>query len=89
MLVRIKDKGQVTIPSGVRKQVSAAIGDVFEVAVIDGNIVLKPRQVVSRSPVTSLGKPVDVSRSIGKGAGQFASPADVDAFIKSEREKWV
>lgn len=80
-LVRMKEKGQVTIPAAVREALSAKRGDVFEVAVSDGNIVLKPQIVVAK-------KGVDIGPWIGAGKGLFATPEEVDAFIAAERARW-
>jgi len=89
-LVKLKEKGQVTIPATVRKQLSAEIGDVFEVVVANGNIGLKPQDVVSRKAVQKKQKRggVDISKYIGSAKGLFGSPEDVDAYIRSERDQW-
>lgn len=89
-LVKLKEKGQVTIPAAVRVQISAHKGDVFEVDVANGNIVLKPRDIVSRkrAPEAKTKKGVDISSWIGSGKGQFKSPEEVAAFIKAERAAW-
>lgn len=89
-LVRMKEKGQVTIPAIVREQIAAHKGDVFEVAVVDGDIVLKPRQLVTRTKPSEKSdrKGVDITRWIGAGKGLFKTPEEVDAFIRSERDRW-
>lgn len=46
--VILKDRGQVTIPSKVRKGLELKAGDVLEIEVKGGQIVLKPLQVVER-----------------------------------------
>jgi len=48
-LVRMKEKGQVTIPAAVREAIAAHKGDMFEVTVVDGAIVLTPQEVIARS----------------------------------------
>jgi AbrB family looped-hinge helix DNA binding protein len=89
-LVKMKDKGQVTIPAAVREQIHAAAGDVFDVVVDDGNIVLRPRDVVARKVMRSKmkAKGVDISRWIGAGKGLFKTPAEADAFIRNGRDQW-
>ncbi len=89
-LVKLKEKGQVTIPASVREQISAHKGDVFEVAVSNGNIVLKPQDVVSRKkPALGKGKKgVDISTWIGTGKGLFQSPEEAANFITRERASW-
>ena len=89
-LVHMKDKGQVTIPAAVREQIAAVKGDMFEVTVMDGNIVLHPQDVVARGAVAaSLPKRgVDIRQWIGSGRGLFKTPEEADAFIRSERDQW-
>jgi AbrB family looped-hinge helix DNA binding protein len=94
-LVKLKDKGQVTIPASVREQVAARLGDVFEVSVANGNIVLKPQDVVARRkqrkarPVQNQrGTGVDIFRWIGAGQGLFKTPEDVAEYIRTERAQW-
>ena len=41
MLVRVRGKGQVTLPNEVRKQLSLHQGDLLEASVKDGRIVLE------------------------------------------------
>jgi len=95
-LVRMKEKGQVTIPAAVRGLIDAHKGDVFEVMVSDGNIVLTPQQVVSRrqpaaevKPVGRKAKsPIDISKYIGIARGVYGSTEEIDKFIRNERESW-
>lgn len=48
MRVILKDRGQVTIPARVRKELMLERGDILEIQVRDGDIVLKPLEVVER-----------------------------------------
>ena len=89
-LAKLKEKGQVTIPASVREQIHATLGDVFDVAVEGGNIVLKPQEVVARKAKRPVAKSagVDIGRWIGAGKGAFKSANDVDAFMRAERQQW-
>ena len=89
-LVQMKDKGQVTIPAAVREQIAASKGDMFEVVVLDGNIVLRPQDVVARDATgpAPRKKGVDIGPWIGAGRGLFKTPEEVDAFIRAERDQW-
>ena len=89
-LVKLKEKGQVTIPVQLRQQLSARPGDLFEVTIADGNIVLKPQDVTLRPNVAENSeKPgVDISDYIGSAKGIFTSPYDVDAYISAARAQW-
>jgi AbrB family looped-hinge helix DNA binding protein len=89
-LVKLKEKGQVTIPAAVREQISAQKGDVFEVNVTNGNIVLKPKDIVSRKrrAGASSKRGVDITSWIGSGKGLFNSPEEAAEFMRSERDAW-
>ncbi len=88
-VVKLKEKGQVTIPASVRQQISAHTGDVFEVTVANGDIVLKPLEVVARKKKpASKSKGVDISKWIGAGKGLFQSPEEAADFITRERASW-
>lgn len=89
-LVKLKEKGQVTIPASVREKISAHTGDVFEATVSNGAIVLKPLDVVVRkkSPTSKRKSGVDISTWIGAGRGLFQSPQEAADFIARERASW-
>lgn len=89
-LVKLKEKGQVTIPAAVRAQLAAHKGDVFEVVVMSGNIVLKPQEVISRKLPRKGQKHsgVDISKYIGSLKGLFGSQEEIDAYIRNERDSW-
>ena len=86
----MKPRGQVTIPAAVRRKIAAAENDVFDVAVVDGAIVLRPQEVVARgaSRPSPDSKRVDIRGWIGSGNGLFETPEEVDAFIRGERAQW-
>jgi AbrB family looped-hinge helix DNA binding protein len=86
--VRIKQKGQVTIPAALRKQMGMKEGDWLEALIRDGNIVLVPKQAKSRLPYTLPKRGADIAPYIGAAKGVFATPAAVDAFIRAERKRW-
>ncbi len=48
-LVKVQHKGQVTIPTRLRKQVGISEGDFVEATVRRGKIVLTPKLVIDRS----------------------------------------
>lgn len=48
MLVTLKQKSQVTIPSKIIKNMGIRIGDKFEIEEKDGEIVLKPVMVIPK-----------------------------------------
>ena len=88
MHVRLKEKGQVTIPVSVRTKIHAVTGDLFEAIVDGGNIVLRPQTVAARGAVSNKAKGVDIAKWIGAGQGLFKSAAEAQAFIRAERDQW-
>ena len=48
-LVRVQNKGQVTIPTKLRKQAGIVEGDLVEAVYQRGHIVLRPKLVVNRA----------------------------------------
>lgn len=84
-LVRMKEDGQIGLPADVLNQIHARNGDLFEVVVADGNIVLKPREA-PRAEGPGCG--VDISSWIGSGKGAFRTRQEADAFLQSERAQW-
>ena len=53
-LVKIKTKGQITIPKKVRDGLGLAEGDLIEIDVENGMGVMLPRRVVAAAPVPKL-----------------------------------
>jgi AbrB family looped-hinge helix DNA binding protein len=49
MLVKLRNKGQLTIPDQVRRTVHLEEGDYLAVSVRDGAIVLEPKTVIDAS----------------------------------------
>ena len=86
MDVRMKKRGQFTIPAALRAQIHAETGDVFETVVDDGNIVLRPQIILERGKALTQG--VDTGRWVGAGKGLFQTPAEAQAFIRAERKQW-
>ena len=86
MHVRLKEKGQVTIPAILRAQIHAETGDLFEAIIDDGNIVLRPQVISGRSDTKPLG--ADIGKWVGAGKGLFKTPAEAQAFIRAERDQW-
>lgn len=45
-LARVRGKGQITLPDGIRRQAKLAEGDLVEVSYASGAIVLRPKKLV-------------------------------------------
>jgi AbrB family looped-hinge helix DNA binding protein len=57
--VVLKDRGQLTIPAKLRKILGLRVGDLLEIEVRGGYIVLKPLDVLERGPGSVEGSPVE------------------------------
>jgi AbrB family looped-hinge helix DNA binding protein len=87
-LVKVQDKGQVTLPSKLRQQVGIAVGDYVKVEKDGSRIVLIPQVVSERHP--------KIDRAIAEGladvrAGRlspkFASTKEYRAWLKTPEGK--
>ena len=78
-LAILKDKGQITLPAEIRKQVRAGKGDIFDCEVVDGKVVLTLKKLVSAEQVSGREpkKSVDISSYFGSMKGQFGSVEDI------------
>lgn len=47
-LIKLKGKGQITLPAEIRRELGLEQGDLFEATVQDGKVVLVPQDVISR-----------------------------------------
>lgn len=89
-LATLKTKGQITIPAAIREKLDVAQGDVFDVAVVDGKVVMTPQKLVPktrRRPIGKTGKK-DLSKWLGAAKGVYRSPKDVDTYIRKLRDEW-
>ena len=51
-LVTVKPKFQVTIPAKLRDRIDLHEGDLMEATIVEGGILLRPKEVVDRNAVT-------------------------------------
>jgi hypothetical protein len=75
--------------SGVRTKVTVQPGGLIEIRsdeLPEGAIV--EVIVLLDSPPSEATKPKDLSRFIGAAKGNFSSVAEVDQFIRQERDAW-
>ncbi len=45
-LMKVRPKGQITLPDGIRKQAHLDAGDYLEVSVEEGAIVMRPKKLI-------------------------------------------
>jgi len=76
-IVKVKTKGQVTIPTTLRQQAGLNIGDFLEAKIEGGNIVLKPQSMVDRHIAESIEQLRD-----GQSFGPFNTPEEMIASLK-------
>lgn len=55
-LSRVQDKGQVTIPSGIRKKLGLKKGDLVAFVETDKGVVITPREVVAMEAIEKIGE---------------------------------
>ena len=86
----LKDKGQLTLPAETRKRIRAAKGDLFDVEVVDGKVVMTPLRLVPAKGGDPAGrKPVDLSKYIGALSGTYGDTVEeADAYLRRERDSW-
>jgi len=101
-LVKVQHKGQVTIPSRLRRQAGIAEGDIVEATFQRGHIILTPKAVIDRSGFPNaddeytpaqrrlinarLAK-ADLEIKSGRTLGPFDNADDMIASIERELKK--
>jgi AbrB family looped-hinge helix DNA binding protein len=80
-LATLKTKGQITIPAALREKLDVAQGDVFDVEVVDGKVVMTPQELVPKTRKRPAGKSgkQSLTRWLGAAKGVYCSPKDVDS----------
>jgi bifunctional DNA-binding transcriptional regulator/antitoxin component of YhaV-PrlF toxin-antitoxin module len=88
--VRLKEKGQFTLPASIREKILAQTGDLFLFTVEGNRVVMEPQEVSTRtqSAASSRKKGVDIGPWIGAAKGAFANVAEADDFVRAERGQW-
>ncbi len=81
-IVKVKTKGQVTLPTAIRERVGLNIGDLLEAKIERGNIVLTPQSLVDRHIAESLEQIKN-----GEAYGPFDSAEEMIASLKKNMTK--
>lgn len=84
-LATLKEKGQITLPADIRKQIHADKGDMFNCEVVGGQVIMTLQKIV---PATKIKKGLDISKYIGSAKGNFGTVKQIDARISNERNSW-
>ena len=87
-LVKIKDKGQVTLPTKIRERHGLSVGDYVEVREEGNRIILVPRAVAPRHPEidAALKKALDDEHA-GRVTPAFRSMSDLEAWLETDEGK--
>ena len=85
--VRLKDKGQITIPAALREELNAQVGDFFSMSLEDEALVMRRQTLASPAPRNGPHKKKP-SSWFGSIKGVYSSVEEIDAFIKAERAQW-
>ncbi len=84
-VTKLKEKGQITLPVDVRKEINAQKGDIFDVQVDNGKVIMTLQRLV---PVNQEPTTIDLSRFVGAASGAFGSVEEIDDTIRKDRETW-
>jgi AbrB family looped-hinge helix DNA binding protein len=76
-LIKIKKKGQITIPTAIRSRLGLADGDLVEVTVQSASIVLTPKLSIDRSQVSKQGDEYTKAQRRAIDARLAKSDADI------------
>lgn len=87
-LVKIKEKGQLTLPVKIRERYGLAIGDYVEVKEEGNRIVLVPQEVAPRHPEidAALAEALEDVRA-GRVTPAFSTMEDLEAWLETDEGK--
>lgn len=78
-IVKVKTKGQVTLPTAIREQAGLSIGDLLEAKIERGKITLTPKSLIDRHIEESM---EDYRQ--GRSYGPFNSAEELVASLQSK-----
>lgn len=81
-IVKVKTKGQVTLPTAVRKQIGLKVGDLLEINESKGTLVLTPQTMIDRRLAQSF-----ADFKAGRSYGPFNSTDDMIKDMKQRVKK--
>ncbi len=85
-LTRVRTKGQITIPEEIRRTLRLEEGDVVDVAIEDGSIVLRPKKLIEASQAwfwTDAWQAGEREASADIAAGRVTRHESDDALLRS------
>ena len=81
-IIKVKTKGQVTLPSSVRQRIGLKVGDLLKVNEDQGNIILTPQTIIDRRLAESL-----ADFKAGRSYGPFDTANDMIRDMKQRIKK--
>lgn len=89
-LSTLKDKGQITLPSAVRKKLHADKGDIFNFEVVGEKVIMTLQKLVPARDRQGKAqtKGTDISKYIGSMKGAYGPVEQIDDYIRKERDSW-
>lgn len=87
-LSKVKQKGQVTIPAGIRDALGLHEGDYVEVTQEGNRVVLTPKAIVDRDPATNaaIAEGLQDARA-GRLSPAFKTADEIEAWQKTDDYK--
>jgi AbrB family looped-hinge helix DNA binding protein len=85
-LMRVRPKGQLTLPDSIRREVRLEEGDYLEVAVEEGAIVMRPKKLIDADQAwfwTDAWQRGEREASEDIARGRVRRSEDADEFIDS------
>ena len=80
-VVKVRPKGQITIPVDILNNWNLHSEDKVNIALINGIVIL--------TPVNRLKKKISIMSYAGIASGTWGNDTDeIDLFIRNERESW-
>ena len=85
---KLQAKGQITLPSAIRKQMHAKKGDIFDFRLQSDNTVTitKKSAAEQQNQTAQSSTNKDLSPWLDSKPGLFSSAAEVDTFICQQRD---
>jgi AbrB family looped-hinge helix DNA binding protein len=85
-LVKLKGKGQMTLPVDIREQLSLGEGDLLEANIEEGKIVLTPKTVVDRKAAFARLEAI-AARAEGRWRAEGKTDEDMEKMIAETVEE--
>jgi AbrB family looped-hinge helix DNA binding protein len=83
-LIKIKEKGQLTLPAKIRERHGLDVGDYVEVKEEGNRIILVPQKISDRDPAADAAIATALSEATaGRLSPKFSSATEFEAWLES------